>query len=71
VVEGLRQLASETEQSMVHLALSWALRRPKITSVLIGARHPRHVDQAFDALDAPLAADILHRLDQISDPSGP
>jgi len=69
VMEGLRQAASRTGRTMAHLAMSWALRRPSVTSVLIGARNPGHVDQAFDALDAPLPEQIGTLLDQLSQPA--
>jgi aryl-alcohol dehydrogenase-like predicted oxidoreductase len=68
VVEGLRAVASRTGQTMVQLALSWVLRRRGITSVLIGARHPAHVDQAFDALEARLPGRLYEQLDQLSFP---
>lgn len=51
IVESLRKAAAETGRSMVELALAWAFREPRITSVLIGARNPRQVDQAFEALE--------------------
>ena len=50
-VESLRTAAAETGRSMVELALAWAFREPRITSVLIGARTPRQVDQAFEAME--------------------
>lgn len=65
VMEALRSMADDTGLTMAHLALSWVLRRDGITSVLIGARTPRHVDQAFDALDtagSPECQDLLNRL---------
>ncbi|GAG16528.1 unnamed protein product, partial [marine sediment metagenome] len=49
VVEELRRISAESGHSMVRLALGWVLRRDGITSVLIGARHAGHVDQAFEA----------------------
>jgi len=49
IVEELRRVSSESGNSMVKLALGWTLRQSGVTSVLIGARHPEHVDQAFEA----------------------
>lgn len=48
-VEGLRAIAEEAGRPMAHLALAWALGRPGVTSVLIGARTPAHVDQGLAA----------------------
>jgi 1-deoxyxylulose-5-phosphate synthase len=50
VVESLRKLASQLNRPMVQLALAWVLRRRGVTSVLIGARAPDQVDQAFEAI---------------------
>ena len=49
VMEALRAKSAEMGASMVHLALAWVTGQPGITSVLAGARHPNHVDQAFEA----------------------
>ncbi len=65
ILERLRQLADERGQSMVQLALSWVLNRPGVTSVLVGGRKPKHVDQAIAAQQTPLAADIRDRLERL------
>lgn len=49
VVEQLRTAAESSGRSMVELALTWVISRKGINSVLIGARHTGHVDQAFAA----------------------
>jgi aryl-alcohol dehydrogenase-like predicted oxidoreductase len=66
VVEGLRSIASRTGHTMVQLALSWVFQRRGITSVLIGARHPDQVDQAFDALEARFPDSLYEHLDELS-----
>ena len=65
VMEALGSAADNAGLTMPHLALSWVLRRHGITSVLIGARTPGHVDQAFDALGtagSPELQDVLDGL---------
>lgn len=49
-LDHLESVASRTGETPVRLALSWALHQPGIDSVLVGGRHPGHLDQAFDAL---------------------
>jgi aryl-alcohol dehydrogenase-like predicted oxidoreductase len=49
IMERLHALAHNLGQSMVQLALAWTLAQPGITSVLVGARNPDQVDQAFEA----------------------
>jgi aryl-alcohol dehydrogenase-like predicted oxidoreductase len=68
VLEGLRQAAAQARRSLVHVALSWVLSRPGVTSVLIGARRPEHVDQAFEALDSGLPNWTFEQLDRLSEP---
>jgi len=42
-VQRLKPVAEEAGLSMVQLALAWALRRPELASVIIGATKPDHV----------------------------
>jgi aryl-alcohol dehydrogenase-like predicted oxidoreductase len=49
VAEELRRISLDSGHSMVKLAIGWVLRQSGVTSVLIGARRPEHVDQAFEA----------------------
>jgi aryl-alcohol dehydrogenase-like predicted oxidoreductase len=65
VLEGLRDLSRETGRSMIDLSLAWVLSRPGITSMLIGARSPAHVDQAVAAEQAGLSAELRMRLEKL------
>ncbi len=62
VLERLELAAEKSGRSMVEIALSWALSRQGVTSVLIGARNTDQVAQAFRAesfkLDKALAAEL-------------
>jgi len=66
VVEELREIAARAGRSMTDLAIGWVLRRPKVTSVLVGARHPDHVNQAIGAMDVPWDDGIDAELDRLS-----
>ena len=61
-IDRLEQASSLTRHSMVQLALAWVLRQPHVSSVLIGARTPEQVDQAFEAEKLELTPDVLQRL---------
>ena len=50
-VERLRALAETRGLPMVRLAMAWAMGHPDITSVIVGARHTGHLDNAFEALE--------------------
>jgi 1-deoxyxylulose-5-phosphate synthase len=62
VVEGLRALADRERRPLADLALGWVTARPGVTSVLIGARHPGHIDQALAALRQPLPLTLIDEL---------
>ncbi len=50
VLEELDASAQSTGQSHVQLALSWVLKQPHVTSMLIGARNTSQIDQSLQAL---------------------
>ena len=64
-MEGLRDIAAETDISMVQLALAWAIGQPGITSVLIGCRTLSHIDQAFQAEEMGLTQKLRDRLNAL------
>lgn len=64
VMEHLRAKAAEMGRSMVELALNWTVHQPGITSMLVGAREIRHVDQAFDAESAEISTAVREELSQ-------
>lgn len=49
----LDAIASGRNQTLAQLALTWVLREPRVTSVLIGASSVAQLDDNLDALDAP------------------
>ena len=52
VLERLDREAQTYGVSHIQLALSWVLKQPGITSVLIGARKTSHIDQALSVVDS-------------------
>jgi L-glyceraldehyde 3-phosphate reductase len=64
-VRALNELAQGRGQSLAQLALSWALRDPRVTSVLIGASSVRQLEQNVAALEhLEFSADELTAIDQ-------
>lgn len=49
-VERLRALSDSRGLPMVRLAMAWTMGHPDVTSVIVGARHTGHLDNAFEAL---------------------
>ena len=65
-MEALRAKATETGETMIRLAMAWAIGQPGITSVLIGARHTDHVEQAFAAEALKLTDELRDELNTMS-----
>ena len=65
-VRRLNELAHERGQSLAQLALAWVLRHPAVTTALIGASRPQHLDDALGALrQRGFAEAELERIDRI------
>ncbi len=69
MVEELERISLESGHSMVQLAIGWVLRQSGVTSVLIGARRPEHVDQAFEAEEWARGDTVQHWLDRLTSAS--
>jgi L-glyceraldehyde 3-phosphate reductase len=64
-VRALNEIAVDRGQSLAQLALCWALRDPRITSVLIGASSVAQLKTNLGALDGPpLSEDELAAIDK-------
>jgi L-glyceraldehyde 3-phosphate reductase len=62
----LGEIARARGQSLAQMALVWVLRRPVVTSALIGASSVRQLDENLDALSAPpLSAEELARIEAV------
>ena len=70
-VRALTAIAERRGQSLAQMALAWALRDPRVTSVLIGASSVRQLEQNVAALDhLDFSADELAEIDQHAVESG-
>ncbi|HEY0904869.1 MAG TPA: L-glyceraldehyde 3-phosphate reductase [Marmoricola sp.] len=70
-VRALDRIASARGQKLAQLALQWALRDPRMTSLVIGASSVEQLDTNLDALDGPpLTDDELAAIDEHAVDSG-
>jgi len=70
-LRALNDLASRRNQSLAQLALAWALRDDRITSLVIGASSVEQLEQNVDALDnLDLSADELAEINRHTDAGG-
>lgn len=67
-VQALRPVAEEAGCSLAQLALAWALREPGISSVIVGATKPEHLDDNVAASGLELPAGTLEQVDEILEP---
>jgi L-glyceraldehyde 3-phosphate reductase len=64
-IRALAEIAQQRGQSLAQLALAWALRDPRVTTVLIGASSVGQLEQNIGALDnLDFAEDELAAIDQ-------
>ena len=66
VVDALDSLSAETGKSAPQLALNWLLRKPTISSVIIGARNEQQLRDNLSAASFVLTAEQVARLDEAS-----
>lgn len=71
VVDELDVIAAETGRTVPQVALNWLLRRPTVSSVIIGARDERQLRDNLGAVGWALDADQIARLDAASTRDAP
>ncbi len=64
-VRQLTELAHDLGLTMAQLALAWVLRRPEVSSAIIGASRPQHILENVKAVDVTLSEDVLERIETI------
>ncbi|MGH9629804.1 MAG: aldo/keto reductase [Bryobacteraceae bacterium] len=66
VVDVLGALAKETGKSVPQIALNWLLRRPTVSSVIIGARNEEQLRDNLGATGWSLKSEQVSKLDAVS-----
>ncbi|MGC1522527.1 MAG: L-glyceraldehyde 3-phosphate reductase [Steroidobacteraceae bacterium] len=56
-VRALNGIAAERGQSLAQMAISWVLRKPAVTSALVGASHFAQIDESLGSLRNPHFSD--------------
>ncbi|MBS2023256.1 MAG: aldo/keto reductase family protein [Deltaproteobacteria bacterium] len=62
-VERLRPIAQELGLSVAQLALAWVLRKPEVTSAIIGASRPEQVEENAKASGVKLSAEVVAKVE--------
>lgn len=64
LVETLTAVAKKNGSTPAQAAIAWVLRRPEVTSAIVGVRNTRQVDEIIPAGDLVLSAAEIKSLDQ-------
>jgi aryl-alcohol dehydrogenase-like predicted oxidoreductase len=67
VVDALDAVAAETGKSVPQVALNWLLRRPTVSTVIVGARNEEQLRQNLGAVDWSLTPEQVKTLDAASE----
>lgn len=64
VIERVQKLAEERNVPMAQIALAWMLHKSTVTSPIIGASKPHHLEDAVAALSIALSAEEITSLEE-------
>jgi aryl-alcohol dehydrogenase-like predicted oxidoreductase len=67
IIDALDVVAKETGKSIPQIALNWLLRRPTVSTLVIGARDEAQLTQNIGAVGWELSADQIAKLDAASE----
>jgi aryl-alcohol dehydrogenase-like predicted oxidoreductase len=67
VVDAIDEIAKETGKTVPQIALNWVLRRPSISTAIIGARNEQQLRQNLAAVGWALTPEQIAKLDAASE----
>jgi aryl-alcohol dehydrogenase-like predicted oxidoreductase len=65
LVKGLEPIARRNGRTLAQLAIAWVLRRPEVTSAIVGARKPAQIEETAKAADWELSRDDIAQIDRL------
>jgi aryl-alcohol dehydrogenase-like predicted oxidoreductase len=65
LVDNLRPIAERHGKTVAQLAIAWVLRRPEVTSAIVGSRRPSHIDETAGASDWELGMEEIAEIDAL------
>lgn len=65
LVEDLRPIAGRVGVPLAQLAIAWVLRRPEVTSSIVGARRPAQIQETAPAGDVGLTEQVLEEVESL------
>ena len=67
VVDAIDEVAKETGKTVPQIALNWLLRRPTISSLIVGARNEEQLKQNLGSVGWKLTPEQIAKLDAASE----
>ncbi len=67
VVDAIDAVAKETGKTVSQIALNWLLRRPTVSTVIVGARNEKQLKQNLGAIGWELTKEQIAKLDAASE----
>jgi len=65
LVDGLRRIAERNGRTVAQLAIAWVLRRPEVTSAIVGSRHPQQIEEIVPAADWELTEEEIDEIEKL------
>ncbi len=69
IIDALIAIAKEVDSTPARVALAWLAQKPGVTSIILGARSAKQLDDNLTAADLVLSANQVQKLDDLSKPS--
>jgi aryl-alcohol dehydrogenase-like predicted oxidoreductase len=69
IIHGLSAIAAEQGLTLSQLAILWLLAKPVVSAVLLGGTEPEHFRSIFEAIERPLDAAVVERIDALTAPT--
>lgn len=65
LVEKLKPIAQRNGRTLSQLAIAWVLRRPEVTSAIVGARRPAQIEETAVAADWALTKKDIEEIEKL------
>lgn len=65
LVEKVRPIAQRAGRPVSQVAIAWVLRRPEVTSAIVGARRPSQIEETAGAAEWKLSAEETAEIDKL------
>jgi len=65
LVEKLREIAARYGKTPAQLAVAWVLRRPEVTSAIVGIRRPSQIEEIVPAADFDISQEDLELIERL------